>query len=109
MLFGCNLSARAQSDHLIAEILIKDSAIKIEERLGSASLNHGLMEFAVISLPEFYPFCFIRQPPPLHSGEFVMSRDDPAFPFKITYCTRQRQRIALKEQPHGGHILQTLG
>jgi len=55
VLLGCDLAAKHDRHHLVAQVLVENTAIEIEQGLGAAGLDQGLVELAVIALPELRP------------------------------------------------------
>src|SRR5215218_5433537 len=92
-----DLTAVAQGDHLVAEILVEDGSMVVDQHLRSTGRDQCLMELPVVPLP-FLGMCPVALGHPLlHPGEPVVRGNNPPLPFHVTGPERLLQSPALEK------------
>src|SRR5690242_12531460 len=97
MLPGGDVASITQGNHLIAQVLVEDRRMVVDQHLRSAGGNERLVELPVVALPLLGMASVAVRHALFHSGEPVMGGDDPAFPIHVAGPKRLLQRAALEE------------
>jgi hypothetical protein len=67
-----------------------------------------VVELAVVMLPEFRLCLVAGHHPALQDGQLVVSGHDPALPLEVAGLKGERDRIALKQEPHGRDVAEAV-
>ena len=96
---------KEKADHQVAQVAIEGVGVRRHQLARAAGGDQGLVELAVVALPEFgLPRAV--QHPPLDDVELVVRGDDATLPLHVAGGERLRERVPLEQQPQLGQLAQ---
>ena len=96
------------ADHLIAEILVVNGRVGLEQSLRAARRDERRVELAVIALPQLGRRAIACRHAGFECRELVVGGDDATFPFQIAMLDCRPERVALEQEPHPRHFPKTV-